>query len=393
MAAAAAVLLALAVLPTPSAAASAGGGAGAGPGGGSAASSSLDLRARRTDLLVRIAELTDKLENTQANVVAAQLDQTRVEDQAAAVRDRVRARAVSAYIHGKNMPDKLAAPNAYLRVTARKERNLLDGLRRAKAEVAERRASAEAVRGELRTVAVELNRSRVELDGLVAADDARIRAERLAQQQAAEMKAAAEARRRAQAAAEARRRAQAAAASAAADALGRVRSGAGGGGGGGGDGGGGGGGGSGTGIGSATPADQLAALAVVPRHVEATRRQAELMTRYPFGVLPPGPLPPSLRATGQVTGGTASWYCCYFNGRPTATGAIYDEDGWTAASRTLPLGTMVVVTRGSVRVLLLVNDRGPYVEGRVIDLSAAAARALDVGVSDVQIEVVTPTAR
>ena len=232
VAAAAAVLLALAVLPTPSASAGASTGAS-------------DIRARRTDLLVRIAELTDTLENTQADVVAAQLDQIRVEDAAAAVRDRVRARAVSAYIHGKNMPDKLAAPSVYLQVTARKERELLTGLRQAKAAVVERRAAAEAMQADLRLVAVELNTARAQLDRLVAADDARIRAERLAQQQAAEMKAAAEAR----------RRAQAAEASSAADALGRARSGTG----------------SGTGIGSATPADQLAALALVPRHVEATR--------------------------------------------------------------------------------------------------------------------------
>ena len=78
--------------------------------------------------------------------------------------------------------------------------------------------------------------------------------------------------------------------------------------------------------------------------------------------------------------GIASWYGPGFNGRPTASGAIYDQEAWTVASKELPLGTWLVVRRGEQRVLLLVNDRGPYVEGRVLDLSAAAALA------DVQVQ-------
>ena len=104
------------------------------------------------------------------------------------------------------------------------------------------------------------------------------------------------------------------------------------------------------------------------------------MGRTPFGPLAPGaPLPPGLRLTGQRIVGNASWYGPGFNGRPTASGAIYDQEGWTAASKELPLGTVLLVTRGDRRVLLLVNDRGPYVGDRVLDLSAAAARAVGLG--------------
>jgi rare lipoprotein A (peptidoglycan hydrolase) len=301
---------------------------------------------------VRIAELTDRVENTQADVVGAQLEQARLEEEASSVRARVRARAVAAYIHGHDSPDKLAAPTVYLQVRARKERDLLARYRTATNAVLARRGQAEAVQRDLRAAGVDLDSARRQLDALVAADDARL----LALQQAAEQRAAADAR----------RRAVSATASAAAEALARARNGAG---------------------DSGGTADLSGLL---PRHKEATRKQAELMQRYPFGVLAPGPLPGGLRSTGQAFSGAASWYGGDFNGRPTASGAIYDMDGWTAASRTLPLGTMVVVSRAGVRVLLLVNDRGPYVDGRVLDLSAAAARALNVGVSDVDVEVVQP---
>src|SRR5690606_37750498 len=65
-----------------------------------------------------------------------------------------------------------------------------------------------------------------------------------------------------------------------------------------------------------------------------------------------------------------------FDGRPTASGAIFDQQGWTVAHRTLPLGTILLVTRGEASVLVLVNDRGPFVGGRVLDLSKGGAEAL-----------------
>ena len=116
------------------------------------------------------------------------------------------------------------------------------------------------------------------------------------------------------------------------------------------------------------------------------------MRRYPFGPPAPGAaLPPGLRPSGQVIAGVASWYGSDFDGRPTATGAIYDMEGWTVASPDLPLGTFLVISRGPDRVLVLVNDRGPYVPGRVLDLSHAAEVALGgFGLGDVGAQVVVP---
>jgi rare lipoprotein A len=92
----------------------------------------------------------------------------------------------------------------------------------------------------------------------------------------------------------------------------------------------------------------------------------------------------------------ASWYGGDdgFEGKPTASGEIYDSSQMTAAHRELPLGTVVDVTNldngKSVRVR--VNDRGPFLKGRVLDLSQEAAKRLDVigpGVAPVRIEVVS----
>lgn len=92
----------------------------------------------------------------------------------------------------------------------------------------------------------------------------------------------------------------------------------------------------------------------------------------------------------KVEKGIASWYGGRFHGRKTANGEIYDLFKFTAASRTLPLGTYVLVRNeenGKV-VTVRVNDRGPYVDGRIIDLSQAAAYKLGMmldGVAMVQV--------
>jgi len=91
--------------------------------------------------------------------------------------------------------------------------------------------------------------------------------------------------------------------------------------------------------------------------------------------------------------GMASWYGEDFHGWVTANGEIYDMEALTAAHRTLPLGTEVRVTNAENgrQVLVRINDRGPYLYGRVIDLSLAAARELGMvesGIAAVQIEVV-----
>ena len=91
--------------------------------------------------------------------------------------------------------------------------------------------------------------------------------------------------------------------------------------------------------------------------------------------------------------GIASWYGPGFHGRRTANGEIYDQYELTAAHPTLPLGTRVMVTsltNGRV-VEVRINDRGPFVGGRVLDLSYAAARVLGMigpGTMPVRIEVV-----
>jgi len=124
------------------------------------------------------------------------------------------------------------------------------------------------------------------------------------------------------------------------------------------------------------------------RHRVATVNQRGIMGRYPFG--PVAGIPPGLKATGQVITGPASWYGPGFDGRPTASGAIYDQEGWTCASKELPLGTILLVSENGRSVLLLVNDRGPYVDGWILDLSHAAANALGHGgVSPVTAQVLS----
>jgi rare lipoprotein A len=91
--------------------------------------------------------------------------------------------------------------------------------------------------------------------------------------------------------------------------------------------------------------------------------------------------------------GVASWYGDKFHGNRTASGEVYDKNKLTAAHRTLPFGTLVEVTflRTGRSVVVRINDRGPSVEGRVIDLSEAAAREIGLrpyGVGDVRVRVI-----
>ena len=88
--------------------------------------------------------------------------------------------------------------------------------------------------------------------------------------------------------------------------------------------------------------------------------------------------------------GTASWYGPGFHGRKTANGEIYDMNDMTAAHKELPLGTTIEVTNpaNGKKVVLRVNDRGPFHGNRVLDLSRAAAEKLGVlndGTADVHI--------
>ena len=96
---------------------------------------------------------------------------------------------------------------------------------------------------------------------------------------------------------------------------------------------------------------------------------------------------------GWTEKGIASWYGEPYHGRRTASGEVYDMHAMTAAHKTLPFGTVVKVDRRDTGadVKVRINDRGPFIEGRIIDLSYAAAKiiGLDIdGVAPVKIKVV-----
>jgi rare lipoprotein A len=96
---------------------------------------------------------------------------------------------------------------------------------------------------------------------------------------------------------------------------------------------------------------------------------------------------------GMKERGVASWYGDDFHGWVTASSERYDMHAFTAAHRTLPLGTVARITNvvNGRHVMIRINDRGPYVNGRILDLSYAAAKRLGMvrdGVSAIQLEVV-----
>ncbi len=100
-----------------------------------------------------------------------------------------------------------------------------------------------------------------------------------------------------------------------------------------------------------------------------------------------------LAGYAQTETGTASYYNDKFEGKQTASGEIYKASKMTAAHKTLAFGTQVKVTNLSNdrSVVVTVNDRGPFVEGRIIDLSRAAATKLgyiEQGVAEVKVEPV-----
>ena len=85
-------------------------------------------------------------------------------------------------------------------------------------------------------------------------------------------------------------------------------------------------------------------------------------------------------ARNYKTQGKASYYADFFDGRLTSNGEIFSQDSLTCAHRTLPFGTYLKVTnpKNNQEVIVRVNDRGPFIDGRVIDLSRAAAEQLDM---------------
>lgn len=103
-----------------------------------------------------------------------------------------------------------------------------------------------------------------------------------------------------------------------------------------------------------------------------------------------------LRKTGQVYNGKMSWYSVKTNGgTATASGEKFSNSGQTAAHKTLPLGTMVEVTNlnNNRSAIVRINDRGPYIAGRIIDVSIGVAGQLDFvnsGVVPCRVEVLAP---
>lgn len=95
--------------------------------------------------------------------------------------------------------------------------------------------------------------------------------------------------------------------------------------------------------------------------------------------------------------GIASWYGPPYTNRKAADGSVYDQNAMTAAHRTLPMGTIVRVTNLSngESVVVRITDRGPFVDGRIIDLSLAAAKTVDLyrsGIAKVRVEAFAPPA-
>ena len=96
---------------------------------------------------------------------------------------------------------------------------------------------------------------------------------------------------------------------------------------------------------------------------------------------------------GYAESGKASFYAMKFQSKKTASGELYDKAKMTAAHKKLPFGTIVKVTnkKNSKSVIVKINDRGPFVKGRIVDLSDSAFSSianLDTGVIEVKIEVI-----
>ncbi len=116
----------------------------------------------------------------------------------------------------------------------------------------------------------------------------------------------------------------------------------------------------------------------------------------PYGPEPPAPPPPPVASTPPAVPltqeGVASWYGPGFHGKKTTSGTVYDQYAMTAAHQTLPLGSNVRVTNlaNGKSVTVLINDRGPFAKGRIIDLSYAAAQQVDMigpGTAPVRVDV------
>lgn len=115
-------------------------------------------------------------------------------------------------------------------------------------------------------------------------------------------------------------------------------------------------------------------------------------------VIAPAPVPKGFGRPISIEVGLASWYGPPYAGRKGADGKVYNQNAMTAAHLTLPMGTMVRVTNlaNNESAVVKITDRGPFVRGRIIDLSLAAAKATGVyraGVAKVKVEAFAPAGR
>ncbi len=137
---------------------------------------------------------------------------------------------------------------------------------------------------------------------------------------------------------------------------------------------------------TAAPAAAAAPAAVVPVAPAAPKVEEK---KAPAAATAPAPA----AAAGDVTTGKAAWYGKKFNGRKTASGQRFNAGLLTAASNTLPFGTLVKVTnlKNKKSVTVRINDRGPKQADRIIDVTRAAAARLGMlksGIVDVELKVV-----
>jgi rare lipoprotein A len=156
----------------------------------------------------------------------------------------------------------------------------------------------------------------------------------------------------------------------------------------------------------------LATIAGCAKHNVATHQPASTPASQPPGSQPapapqpgqpgasrPSGPPPAIERQPAVPGeyveeGVASWYGAPFNGRRTSNGEIYDMHEFTAAHRTLPFNCVVRVTNlnNGKHTEVRINDRGPFVANRVIDLSLSAAQAIEMvgsGTANVRLEILS----
>ncbi len=102
---------------------------------------------------------------------------------------------------------------------------------------------------------------------------------------------------------------------------------------------------------------------------------------------------PTVVGVGETATGVASWYGPGFHGKKTSNGEVYNQNAFTAAHKTLPMNTIVSVTNldNGRKTTVRINDRGPFVDNRIIDVSKAAATRLDMlqtGTAPVKLEVI-----